>query len=64
MAKCWTVGEVRPGLPERERYAIVGCNFGWEMILWTTILVSSSDISYIRQVVCYLETSSCEVLNK
>lgn len=34
------------------------------MILWITVLISGSDISYVRQVVCYSETSSCEVLNK
>lgn len=56
VTKCYALGEIRLELPERESYAIDWYNFGGEMIPWTTMLV--------RQVVCYSETSTCEVLNK
>lgn len=54
--KRYALGEIRLGLSERESYAIDWHNFGGEMIPWTTL--------FVRQVVCYSETSSCEVLNK
>lgn len=56
VTKCYALGEIRLGLTERENNAIDWCNFRGEIVPWTTTLV--------RQVVCYSETSSCEVLNK
>lgn len=37
--KCYTLGEIRLGLTERESYAIDWCSFGGEMSPWIAMLV-------------------------